>query len=113
MGVPGPRPGAGPAQAGATARWSGPRRSLQSLPLRGKQAAWWAKVEEKREQAQRALTYVELYGAYTECEAIYGVDHLLALQATLDAEDQADVPHGPAGRSTGTATSTRSTCRRS
>jgi alcohol-forming fatty acyl-CoA reductase len=53
--------------------------TLQSLPLRGRQAAWSAKLEERREDAERALGYVELYGAYAECEAIYGVDRLLAL----------------------------------
>jgi HAD superfamily hydrolase (TIGR01490 family) len=31
---------------------------------------------------------VELYGAYTACEAIYGVDRLLALQEALDPADQ-------------------------
>ncbi|MEZ5139139.1 MAG: HAD-IB family hydrolase [Acidimicrobiales bacterium] len=60
---------------------------IGSLPLRGKQAAWSAKLEEQRDTVSRALTYVELYGAYTACEAIYGVDHLLALQATLDGAD--------------------------
>ncbi|MDE0802136.1 MAG: HAD-IB family hydrolase [Acidimicrobiales bacterium] len=57
---------------------------LQALPLRGKQAEWAASLEEKREEAERALTYVELYGAYTECEAIYGVDNLLALGDACD-----------------------------
>ena len=60
---------------------------IGALPLRGTQAAWSAKVEERRDEVARALTYVELYGAYTACEAIYGVDHLLALQATLDGAD--------------------------
>ena len=62
---------------------------LQSLPLRGKQAEWAATLEEKREEVERALAYVELYGAYAECEAIYGVDHLLARWDRLDPEDQA------------------------
>jgi HAD superfamily hydrolase (TIGR01490 family) len=63
--------------------------ALQSLPLRGKQAAWAATLEEKREEVERALAYVELYGAYAECEAIYGVDNLLARWERLPAEDQA------------------------
>ena len=62
---------------------------LQSLPLRGKQAAWAATLEEKKEEVERALAYVELYGAYAECEAIYGVDRLLARWDLLDPEDQA------------------------
>jgi len=62
--------------------------ALQSLPLRGKQARWSASLEEKREDVERALAYVELYGAYAECEAIYGVDNLLARWDRLPPEDQ-------------------------
>src|SRR5690606_177294 len=62
---------------------------LQSLPLRGKQAAWSASLESKREDVERALAYVELYGAYAECEAIYGVDELLRRWERLPAEDRA------------------------
>ena len=62
---------------------------VASLPLRGKAAQWGAEVEEKREQARRALSYVELYGAYTECEAVYGVAHLLDLSSRMSAEDRA------------------------
>jgi len=58
---------------------------LQALPLRGRQAEWAATLESTREDAERALTYVELYGAYAECEAVYGVDALLALWARMDA----------------------------
>ena len=64
-------------------------RALQSLPLRGKQAAWAATLEERKEDVERALAYVELYGAYAECEAIYGVDRLLSRWASLPPEDQA------------------------
>src|SRR5688572_724695 len=64
-------------------------KALQSLPLRGKQAAWAATLETKREEVERALAYVELYGAYAECEAIYGIDNLLARWDRLDPEDQA------------------------
>ncbi len=68
---------------------------LQSLPLRGRQAEWSAKVEEKHELAARALGYVTLYGAYTECEAIYGVTHLLALHEALGIDDRADFACDP------------------
>jgi fatty acyl-CoA reductase len=71
-------------------------RVLQALPLRGKQAEWNASLEEKREEAERALGYVELYGAYAECEAIYGVDQLLALWDTLPAEDHDEFCFDPA-----------------
>jgi alcohol-forming fatty acyl-CoA reductase len=63
--------------------------TLQALPLRGRQALWSARLEERREQAERALGYVELYGAYAECEAIYGVDRLLARYERLDEADRA------------------------
>ena len=53
-------------------------RVLQNLPLRGRQAEWSAQIETKRVEIERALTYVELYGLYTECEAIYQVDNLIA-----------------------------------
>ncbi len=68
---------------------------LQSLPLRGKQAAWSARLEERREEAERALAYVELYGAYAECEAIYGVDRLLARFDALDPDDRRDFCFDP------------------
>jgi HAD superfamily hydrolase (TIGR01490 family) len=64
-------------------------RVLQALPLRGKQAAWSARLEEKRIEVERALEYVELYGLYAECEAIYRVDHLVQLWDGLPAADRA------------------------
>ncbi len=63
-------------------------RALQSLPLRGRRADLAARLEERREEVERALAYVTLYGAYTECEAIYGVDELLSRTATLDSSDR-------------------------
>ena len=62
---------------------------LNALPLRGRQAEWAADLEQTREMAERAMGYVELYGAYAECEAIYGVTRLLDRWERLDAEDQA------------------------
>jgi alcohol-forming fatty acyl-CoA reductase len=64
-------------------------RVLQSLPLRGKQATWAAKLEETKIDIDRAYQYVQLYGLYTECEAIYQVDHLMAIHAGLDTADRA------------------------
>ncbi|MDP9440769.1 MAG: SDR family oxidoreductase, partial [Actinomycetota bacterium] len=49
------------------------------LPVRGRQAQFTATLEERRATADRALAYVELYGAYAETEAIYRVDRLLEL----------------------------------
>jgi HAD superfamily phosphoserine phosphatase-like hydrolase len=66
-------------------------RLVASLPLRGRAAQWGATLEQRRAEAERALEYVRLYGAYTECEAVYGVDHLLALPVT----DDPDMPLDP------------------
>ncbi|MGI8662573.1 MAG: HAD-IB family hydrolase [Acidimicrobiales bacterium] len=62
---------------------------LQSLPLRGNQAELAARVEQKREELERAYAYVELYGKYVECEAVYGVERLLAIDAGYDDDDRA------------------------
>jgi HAD superfamily hydrolase (TIGR01490 family) len=64
-------------------------RALQALPLRGKQAAWAAKLEDTKNEIDRAYEYVQLYGLYTECEAIYQVGNLMAMWDSLDATDQA------------------------
>jgi fatty acyl-CoA reductase len=68
---------------------------LSGLPLRGKQAEWGAQIEAKREEADRALGYVELYGAYAECEAVYGLDRLLALWDRQTPDDQRDFCFDP------------------
>jgi fatty acyl-CoA reductase len=68
---------------------------LGTLPLRGKQAEWGASIEARREEAEQALGYVELYGAYAECEAIYGLDRLLALWDAQTAEDQLEFCFDP------------------
>jgi HAD superfamily hydrolase (TIGR01490 family) len=68
---------------------------LGMLPLRGKQAAIGANLEEKRELATRALGYVELYGAYAECEAVYGLDRLFALWESLDDVDRREFAFDP------------------
>jgi HAD superfamily hydrolase (TIGR01490 family) len=62
-------------------------KALSALPLRGRQAQWSADVETRREDVERALGYVELYGAYAECEALYEVDNLMVL---VDAQSSTD-----------------------
>ena len=47
-----------------------------------------AALEEQHLLADRALGYVELYGAYTETEARYRVDRLMALWDRMDADDR-------------------------
>ncbi|MBU6317152.1 MAG: HAD-IB family hydrolase [Acidobacteria bacterium] len=63
-------------------------KTLQSLPLRGKQAEWTARLEERKTEIERALEYVELYGLYTECEAIYEVTNLLSMWEALTPSDK-------------------------
>ena len=65
-------------------------RVMKRLPLRGKQARFNAYVESQREEVERAIGYVKIYGAYAECEALYDVDNLIELHNALDdAEQQA------------------------
>ncbi len=71
-------------------------RLVGSLPIRGKQAQWMAALEEQHLLADRALGYVELYGAYTETDALYRVDRLLALWERMDADDRAVLCLDPA-----------------
>ncbi|MBV6509919.1 MAG: hypothetical protein JJLCMIEE_03035 [Acidimicrobiales bacterium] len=63
-------------------------KAVTALPIRGRQAEISAEIEERRQEAERALGYVELYGAYSECEALYGVENLLALHESVPAQDR-------------------------
>ena len=87
--VPRPRQGAGPAATEPSARSNGPRRRSRCSRCAGEAAEVPARLEERRSDIERALSYVELYGAYAECEAIYGVDRLLELWDQLDDDDRA------------------------
>jgi fatty acyl-CoA reductase len=66
----------------------GVERVVTQLPIRGKQAELSARVEERKATVDRAVGYVELYGAYAETEAVFRVDRLLELWASLDADDR-------------------------
>jgi HAD superfamily hydrolase (TIGR01490 family) len=93
-------PGRGRVQrqlARATRVLGAAEKGLHTLPLRGRQADLAARLEEKRSEAERALGYVELYGAYTETEAVFRVDRLIELWDRLPAADQADFAFDPAG----------------
>ena len=65
-------------------------KAMKLLPLRGKQALLNAELEDKREQVGRAVGYVKIYGAYAECEALYGVERLVELQNSLSESDKVD-----------------------
>ena len=71
-------------------------RGLHTLPLRGRQADLSARLEERKDEVDRALSYVELYGAYTETEAIFSVDRLIELHETLPEEDRSEFGFDPA-----------------
>ena len=80
----------------ATRVLQGTERALQALPLRGSQADLAARIEERREEAERALSYVELYGAYTETEAIFSIDRLLELNELLSPDERDEFCLDPA-----------------
>ncbi len=80
----------------ATKTLSAAESVIRSLPVRGKQAELSSRLEERRAQAERALGYVELYGAYTETEARFRVDRLVRLWDGLDHADQRDFCFDPA-----------------
>ncbi|HSS11604.1 MAG TPA: HAD-IB family phosphatase [Acidimicrobiales bacterium] len=69
---------------------------LHALPIRGRQAQLSARLEERKSEAERALGYVELYGAYAETEAVFRVDRLVDLWETLGAEDKSAFSFDPA-----------------
>ena len=62
--------------------------TLHRLPVRGKQALVAADLEEARDEIDKAMGYVTLYGKYVECEALYGVENLLSLWDALDDDDR-------------------------
>ena len=80
----------------ATRSMDAVERLFATLPLRGRQAALAAGLEDRQAMAKRALGYVELYGAYTETEARYRVDRLMALQDRCTEEDRAAFCFDPA-----------------
>ncbi|MGO8876117.1 MAG: HAD-IB family phosphatase [Acidimicrobiales bacterium] len=72
----------------ATSVLKAAERAVNMLPVRGERAEVVARIEERRSQAERALEYVELYGAYTETEARFRIDRTLELFASLSEADQ-------------------------
>ncbi|MGH9179313.1 MAG: HAD-IB family phosphatase, partial [Acidimicrobiales bacterium] len=80
----------------ATKVLSTAEKAITSLPIRGKQAELSSRLEDRRTQAERALGYVELYGAYAEAEAVFKIDRLLALYEQLPEPDRAAFNFDPA-----------------
>ncbi len=72
----------------ATTAFGVAERVLAVLPVRGERADLAARIEDQRTRAERALGYVELYGAYTETEAHFRIDRLLTLWERLSPAEQ-------------------------
>ena len=112
--------GRSPGAAGSSASSSGPsRRSTGPRPCCSR-CRCGASRPSGRPSSRRSATrpsgpsgYVELYGAYAECEAIYGVDRLLARCERLDDADQAAFCFDPRVIDWTDLRRTTSTCRRS
>jgi HAD superfamily hydrolase (TIGR01490 family) len=61
---------------------------VKRLPIRGDLAERALWVEERRDLAERALGYVELYGSYVETETRFRIERTLALFDSLDETDR-------------------------
>jgi HAD superfamily hydrolase (TIGR01490 family) len=72
----------------ATSAFAMAERVLAILPVRGERADLAARIEDQHTRAERALGYVELYGAYTETEAHFRVDRLLTLFGRMTPAEQ-------------------------
>jgi HAD superfamily hydrolase (TIGR01490 family) len=72
----------------ATTAFAMAERVLGVLPVRGERADLAARFEDSHTRAERALGYVELYGAYTETEAHFRVDRLLGLWGRLSPAER-------------------------
>jgi len=82
-------PGRGKVQGELRRATKNPRHggeSGQHAAPPGRRAEFVGRIEERRSQAERALEYVELYGAYAESEARFQIDRTLALFAQLAEE---------------------------
>ena len=65
------------------------------LPLRGSRLNFTKNLEMKKVEIDRALTYVELYGSYAECEANYLINNLDRLRAELTETELATFDFDP------------------
>jgi len=68
---------------------------MRALPVRGKRAQLAATIDERKENLEQAISYVDLYGKYVVCEALYQCDNTLELFESLSEQDQADFGMDP------------------
>ncbi len=71
------------------------QKAARHLPMRGSKARLTEILDEKRRIVDQAHGYVQIYGAYGRCEALYQIDNTLALFESLPAEDQATFGFDP------------------
>lgn len=70
-------------------------RTVAGLPLRGRQVGLSRRLQERLEILEQALGYVKIYGAYGRCEALYSVERLDGLRASLPTEVQTEFDFDP------------------
>ena len=68
---------------------------MRALPVRGKRAQFAATIDERKENLEQAIGYVDLYGKYVVCEALYHCENTLAMHASLSPQDQATFQMDP------------------
>ncbi|MCP4963439.1 MAG: HAD-IB family hydrolase [Actinomycetia bacterium] len=63
-------------------------KAVNALPIRGSKASITEKLQEQRRVVDQAHGYVQIYGAYGRCEALYQIDRTTDLWNTLGKADQ-------------------------
>ncbi len=69
---------------------------IGSVPVHSRGQELAAQLEDQRTKAERALTYAELYGAYTETDAVFLVDNLMSLYNQMHEDDKREYCFDPA-----------------
>jgi fatty acyl-CoA reductase len=67
---------------------------INRLPIRGEKS-FTSKFAERRRNLAQIQGYVEIYGAYGKCEALYGIDKTLELWDSLSDQDRAEFGFDP------------------
>jgi len=68
---------------------------VERLPLGSSATRWSDQLQDQRGRLERAVNLSELYGVYTEVDAIYDTRNLIGLWDLLPAADQAVFPFDP------------------
>ncbi|MEC7873709.1 MAG: HAD-IB family phosphatase [Actinomycetota bacterium] len=67
---------------------------INRLPIRGENS-FTSKFTERRQNLDQIKGYVEIYGAYGKCEALYGIERTLSLWNSLPSKDQSEFGFDP------------------